>query len=390
MARYKKPYSLWLRKIRPGLSVFYAKVWDQRDKRITISTGQTDRDKAVAWCERQLAAGRLIPDRMLTLQEWAIKRYWWEWGACLYTQARLKRSPTGKPAIAKRHVEKCRYILHHKILPYHGRLKLDKITVADCEKLLFEWAGKHSHKTANHFRSVYAVMLTEAVRLEILPANPWDRVPRLAVDSQRRGILTLAEARRLLDRTTVETVWKGHWVYYFASLVAATTGLRQGEVLGLRRENLFPDHLHVEYSWSERYGLLPTKTKRTDDLPIPRMLHTLLSREIDWDGYLFSTSGGERPTTANNAVNALYSAMRRIGITDSERRERGIVFHSWRAFFVTNLIGAGVSRAVAMSVARHKTESISEHYTALGTEHFEEVRRVQSALLERTGNVVPG
>ena len=103
-----------------------------------------------------------------------------------------------------------------------------------------------------------------------------------------------------MNPATVENIWAGNYLYYVANLLSSVTGLRQGEVLALKKEQIYPDHITVEHSYQRKYGLGPQKTKRgTDELPIPRMVYDKIKPLLKWDGYVFSFSGGERPCSGN-------------------------------------------------------------------------------------------
>jgi len=51
-----------------------------------------------------------------------------------------------------------------------------------------------------------------------------------------RGILTLEEVKRLFDESTINEVWGGSLTHFTINLLAASTGLRAGEIQVLRSE----------------------------------------------------------------------------------------------------------------------------------------------------------
>jgi len=225
-------------------------------------------------------------------------------------------------------------------------------------------------------------MLAEAARLKVIEENPWKRVLSLMPSSKKRGLLTIAEARQLLNPATAESIWNGHHLYYCINLVAALTAMRQGEILALRKENVFPDHLHVEHSWNIKYRLGRTKTKEVGYVPIPAFLYREIERYLDWDGFVFSLKSGKRPITGGKVTTWLYRAMRNIGISEHERVERNLTFHSWRHFFNTYLRSRGVPDAKIRKVTRHKTEEMTDHYTGFTLEDYREVYDAQDGFGE--------
>ncbi len=384
MARYKEPFTLYSIKTKKGAKVWYYRTYDKNGKRTHgRSTGLSSKTLAWQYCQKLLTKGQLIPQKTPTLAAWVKNRRWWIWGECLYIRGKLARSTEDRPGITKRYADTNCRLLKNKIIPAHGDKYLDAITPEDCEKLLFFWADQgYTHKTINSWASVYRVMMNEAARLMIIKENPWERVPSLIPNMKQRGILTMAEARTLLNPATAETIWDGHHLYYCINLVAAFTAMRQGEILALRRENVFPDHLHVAHSWNIKYGLGKTKTKIISDIPIPGFLYREIKRYLEWDGYVFSYNCGKRPATGNCVTEWLYRVMRNIDITEAERKKRNLTFHSWRHFFNTYLRSRGVPDAKIQAITGHRTQELTEHYTKFGLEHYKDVYDAQDGLGE--------
>jgi integrase len=346
------------------------------------STGETSKTLARKYCDALNRQGRLIPEKLPTLAEWAASRRWWAWGECEYLRGQLARSSTEKPAVSRAYADKCARDLAAWILPHHGGLRIDKITAADCERLLFAWreAGL-SAKTINNRASIHRVMMAEAERLGMITRSPWRQVSAFVADKSGKGILTVDEARRLLNPETVETVWAGNHLYYVANLAAAVTALRQGEILALRQEHIYPDHIHVAGSWDIKYGTGPTKTRRVDDIPIPRFLYDQLSRYLAWPGYVLSYTSGRRPATGSKITAALNAALVRIGISEEQRVARNIKFHSWRAFANTYFRSCGIPGEKVRQITRHDTEEMTEHYSRFRVEDFHDIAEAQESMV---------
>lgn len=385
MPRYKEPYTLYSVKTKKGIKVWYYRTHDKNGKRTSgRCTGQTSKTLARRYCDQLMMAKELIPQpKSPTLAEWSKERQWWVWEKCSYIKGRLARSEADKPGISHRYADEALRILKDKILPAHGKKRLEAIAPEDCEKLLFSWPKKGaSYKSANNWASIYRVMLAEAARLKVIDENPWSRVLSLTPSSKRRGLLTMAEARKLLNPATVDTVWDDHHLYYCINLVASLTAMRQGEILALRQGDVFPDHLHVGHSWSIKYELGKTKTKIIGDVPIPAFLYQEMERYMIWDGFVFSFSYGKRPATGGKVTDWLYRALKNIGIQEHERVERNLTFHSWRHFFNTYLRSRGVPDAKVKAVTGHKTQAMTEHYTGFQLEDYREVYEAQDGLGE--------
>ncbi len=397
MARFREDFSLYSRTMKDGREVWYYRAYTEDGRRIAISTGKTSKTGARKHCNALLKEGRLIPPKVKvpTLGEWAEREKWWRWGECKYLHGQLARSDPERPAVSRRYADDALKILEDYILPAHGTGRLDKITPADCEALLFQWESDGlSKKTVNNRASIYRIMLTEAERLGIIARNPWDRVRSFKPASHPRGILTREEARRLLNPATVETIWGGNRLTYCANLLASVTACRLGEVLGLTREHLFPDHIHVSQSWKRKYGTGPVKTKRVDDIPIPRFVYDEIEKWSQWDGFVFSYCQGRKPAEPSRINDALRAAMAEIGIVNDaahrkekraplpgSQQDRNLSFHSWRAFANTFMRGRGIADAKVRQLTRHTSEAMTEHYTAFNPEDFADVAAAQDALV---------
>lgn len=381
MPRLKASYTLYTRVIN-GRKIWYYRVYDSEGRRISRSCGTTAKTRARDYCDNLLKDGALIPVDTPTLAEYAASRSWWVWTKCEYLRGRLARSTAEKPAVSHIYADKSLAALKAWILPYHGEKPLDKITAQDCESLLFTWQAEGlSAKTINNKASIYRIMMDEAERVGIIKASPWRAIRSFVPSKKGKGILTMAEAKKLLDPGTISKVWGGHQIYYLASLIAAVTALRQGEILALRREHVHQDHLHIDTSWHSKYGLGPVKTRRIDDIPIPQFLYDSIMSFCKWNGYILSFSMGERPATASKLTHSLNDAVEKIGIPTAERRERRISFHSWRAFANTYFRARGISGEKVRAITRHDTEEMTEHYSAFRVEDFRDVAEAQADMV---------
>jgi integrase len=393
--------------MKDGREVWYYRAWDGNIRIPGQCTGLTSKTEARTYCNKLKADGKLIPSKVKavevpkipTLREWAESEHWWVWGEgpgaprCRYLRAQLARSEEDKPAVSRRYADDALRELKKWILPYHGDKRLDEITPKDCEDLLIAWQeGKLpkgeskprkplSRKSINNKASIHRIMMSEAERLRVIDETPWLRVKGFKPGKHPKGILSIDEARRLFNPSTTTHVWKENQIYYSASLLSSVTGMRLGEVLALKRSDIFPDHVHVAGIWAIKYGLGKTKTKRIDDIPIPRFVYDAIDSWCAWEGFIFSFQRGVRPVSGNRTLGALYEALDRIGIPKEERTRRTITFHSWRAFANTYMRARGISGEKVRQLTRHDSEEMTEHYSAFRLEDFKDVAAAQEALV---------
>jgi integrase len=268
------------------------------------------------------------------------------------------------------------------IVPHFGAIHLDELKPSALEKWMFDLdADGLASKTIINISSAFRTITAEAARLKIINEDPWKRVSPFYPTSKPRDVLTISEALTLLNPETTKTVWSEGSLNYLVNLTAMLTACRQGEILALRRENIHPDHLDIEASWTIRYHSRgPTKTKRKAPVPIPPYLYKILNDFVQWDGYVFSYTAGQTPATGARITDSLYRAMENIGISEADRRDRNLVFHSWRRFANTYLRGRGLPDAKVRQLTRHESETMTEHYTNWNVESFADVAKEQQSL----------
>ena len=99
-------------------------------------------------------------------------------------------------------------------------------------------------------------------------------------------------------------------------------------------------------------------------------------------GYVFSLDGGTTPIK-EGIRRILYRAMGRLGISKEERKAHNVVFHSWRYYWNTKLIEAGMSIESVQAITGHKTQQMTEHYSkADGRAFGRQVQSIQERILE--------
>jgi hypothetical protein len=72
-------------------------------------------------------------------------------------------------------------------------------------------------------------MFKETFRLGVIQKDSASLVQKLQERSREKGILTIDEARLLLNPQTVTSLWEDNLKHYYINLLACTTGMRLGE-----------------------------------------------------------------------------------------------------------------------------------------------------------------
>jgi integrase len=375
--RVKADYSVWPRTMPSGNIVYYYQSYDENGKRtVPRSTGKRTLTEATRECNRLMKLGLLVPrEKIPTFEEYAVD--WWDINTCEYCQWKAAREPLTSTTIKTN-----RACMEQHVLPKWGKYKLDEITQYDIESWMLEM-------TRNGYKNTYVnnqfftlrIMLGDVVRRGILKVNPAEKIKKLARNSKKIEILKIPEVRKLFPLRW-ETVWENKYVY-MANKLAAYTGMRIGEIMGLRSEYVFPEYIAVRGQINSERVYTQTKTKVDRDIPITAGIYNDLKglMRINGNGYVFSGNGGERPITHSAIYNGMCGALEKIGINHDERIRRGLSFHAWRHFLITFLRMSDVSDKKAKEVAGHSSAFVNDQYTHLDTREFEDVREVQEKLL---------
>jgi integrase len=373
--RFHPPYTFYRRRLSNGQRVYYYRFYDADGERTAgRSTGETNKALAHQVVVRLIQEGRLTHTREISFEEYAAN--WWG-DQCPYVQGLQMRGKT----LTRKYIANQRAYLDNHVLPTFKTMKLSAIRPSHIERWLqaLRQSGM-SGSAVNHCHSVLRIMLCEARRLELIPSNPIESVRPVSYTAPSRQILSLEEAKALLDETKVGEFWADE-ITYCASLLAATTGVRLGECQALRIEDIHDGYITVAHSWDSRYeGLKPTKTKRVREIPITAKTAKWLSRITAGRscGFVFSLDG-KRPLYYKVLTKALYEALGKIGITEDERRRRCLNFHSLRHFFNSTMRGK-IPDAILRQLTGHSTEAMTEHYSHFRLEDFKPIVAIEESL----------
>jgi integrase len=374
--RYKQPFTVYPRKLKT-VTVFYYQCYDSEGRRTNgHSTGQRTKTAAYAYCMKLYREGKLVPEKKtITFGEFAAG--WWDIKTCKYLEWRQVQNP-----IAFSTIDHYKTSLEVHIKPYFAKTRLDAISPEVVQKWVLNLVKKgYTNASINMRIATLKIMMKEALRLKLINSNPVEKIKKLRADNKEVQILKTEEVQRLFP-SKWQDIWDTYEVYIFNKL-AACTGMRAGELLGLKGEHIHADHIHVCVQYSDKYGLIPLKTKDSRNIPITCFIHDELEVLIrkNGQGFIFSANGGTLPFTRNKIYKETADAFDRIGIFEAERKKRGIVLHHWRHFLNTALLMANVNTLKVQKVTGHKTLSMTKHYAHFDSREFTEVLDVQNRLL---------
>jgi len=234
------------------------------------------------------------------------------------------------------------------------------------------FAERLSASYINKILTAGTTALSWAYREGLIAHDPTDKLVRFSEMPEKRGVLTPLEAQALFAAK-----WKDKRAYA-ASLLACTTGMRSGEVLAIKLEDIESRILNVRHSWSYYDGLKSTKTGESRRVPLlPEVRAKLLELADDSphgpDGFVFYGSLANKPVDAKVLLDGLHETLEGIGIDSTAR---GIVFHSWRHYYAARM----ADRMTADQVSRvtgHKSRAVFDAYSDhITEENLEAVGRV--------------
>ena len=132
-----------------------------------------------------------------------------------------------QPAWAPRTVELYHHQIDNHIVPRIGHLRLDALKPLDIQEMMDDIVIAGALPTANKCRRLLLTALKQAVRWEIIPKNPVESVDPLPERHKERTLWTLEQASRFIESSRDHPL-------FAAFFLLLTTGLRRGELLGLR------------------------------------------------------------------------------------------------------------------------------------------------------------
>jgi integrase len=266
---------------------------------------------------------------------------------------------TAKPGLAPKSYIAYEMYLRRHIIPELGNLRLDKLNPEHVEALLTRKLEEGlAPQSVVHIRGVLRRALGRAVRFGLLGPNVAALTDPPRMQRREMAAMTPEQARAFLDAIGGDRL---EALY----LLALTTGMRQGELLGLRWPDVDLDggELRVVHALQRLEGALrlvnpkTAKSRRSVTLPAitvealrrhhSQQAEVRLSAGVDWKdaGFVFCTSSG-RPLEPRNVTRSFQRFLKRSGLM----RMR---FHDLRHSFATLLLIQGLSPRVVMEMLGH-------------------------------------
>lgn len=425
-------YYYLAKKQKPNRTYWYAYFPDPEDpKKVTTKSVEalrkmlkirdrspiTRKQEAIIITQRAIDAGLIDSDDSDPLFTDYVKEFW-DFDNSKYIRRRNKKNPD---SIGKDYALNLRGTFINNGEPHLPKdLRLSQVTTAIIEDVINDLIdeGRLSMATIKRVAQSMSVPLKEAARLHRILINPMLAVDPISSKPKERGILTESEMVALLTYMRTESeAGRFDQQVYLASVLSAYTGMRQGEIMGLKVDaiTLVNDQhgiILIHEAFAKYAGFKTPKGKRDRKVPAPRwlcdQLLELAKQNTNKNGLIFwSKQSKTNPISASYIRNRLYEAIAdlfekqegtegetipdgdkkdkddkqvMIRMGEVTRRNRNISFHSFRHYFVTQMRGK-LTENDLRSVVGHQSEAMTDHYTHDTTAGLLKIGEVTSNIL---------
>jgi len=215
-------------------------------------------------------------------------------------------------------------------------VKAGRVNVVDLLRQLNEWSGKLGHRSSTTL--LYFTGWIQFLRWERIPVDRDAIRGEVRPPKKRKSLggrpFTRAEITKVLNLVNHK--------YRTMILVAATSGLRAGEIGALRIGDADFSKSPVEiFVRGESSKSGKDRVAYCSDEAAAH-LKALIGERKDRNEFIFSTHGGR--FTGDAITAATSRLLKRAGVRekDGENRRHTLSFHSLRKFFTTFMVEAGV------------------------------------------------
>lgn len=274
----------------------------------------------------------------------------------------IKEKLRKKHGIHKRYITKQYGAIKNYWKPYFKDKKLGSLTRDDINSFIDILAASPTPTSLpgkNVIIKAGTLALRWAYRNEYFDKDITEGIMLFSGENQKREILTPELATAIFQYT-----WKNQ-TSKLANLLSMCTGLRAGEIQGLRKQDLGKNCLYIQHSWNYDDGLKTTKNneQRTAEIVFPELMSALIEQansnpyDEGLEGYIFWASIPGKPCESKLWLSDLREICKQAGIKDPS----WVTFHAWRHFFATYMHGKVQDKVLQMATG-HKTHAMLQHY----------------------------
>ena len=317
----------------------------------------------------------------------AYTKDWFIWGKCPYTTAEERRGRK----LDRDYIEISRRNFENYILPEFKDRKIKEITTGEIESWFTKLQEKGlSNRTINVYYTPLLLIFREAHRLKHINSNPCSDVRPLIDKVKLRTILTMDEYRKLFKGNAFHEIWNDQLIFYTLTFIAASCGLRGGELQALMNKYVDLEKLEIGifHTWKRKRKVVgdPKGTKKQRQavgdeevvgriIPITEEIAGYLRKchRLNPSGYIFSTTNGKKPVDHKSIRKYWMRALSKIGIDAQEYKARGLTFHSFR-HFANSYFNDHFEQNLTMQIIGHTTKQMNQHYDHVTEDRLKRIR----------------
>ena len=242
-------------------------------------------------------------------------------------------------------------VLRVHLLPFFGKMPLNKISALDIEKFKAEKikAGL-SNKSINNFLIIIGKCLKTAIEWEVIDKTP--KIKQLTIQKQKYDFLTEQELTILISHS--QGITKD------MIIVASRTGLRFGELIALEWQNLDLNSLEPKITVEKAIsrGVLGSpKSNKIRYIPIINDVFRMLAPQQQNKGLVFANNQGSY-LSQQTCINRLHQVCKKA-------KMRKIGWHTLRHTFASQLAQNGVSITFVRELLGHSDIRTTMRYSHL-------------------------
>lgn len=241
------------------------------------------------------------------------------------------------------------YIENH-IRPCLGEKRIGQLKAADIQRFYDMLSRKLASGTVRRIHATLHGILKAAAQARLIPRNPVEEVTPPKFSYQKKNVLTEEQIDRFMEVIQEDALW--HDLFY----TEFTTGLRRGELCGLRWEDFDAANGTLKICRTVRRekgnGLTTGDTKTyagTRTITLPPSLAVLLKerKRAAKTTWIFpDLLRPERPTAPDAAYRRMKLLLEQAGLPD-------IRFHDLRHTFATHALTSGVDVKTLSGILGH-------------------------------------
>lgn len=377
MPAIRKPFTIFLKTLSSGEKIYFYQYRKKNGNRSTpVSTGKTSKSEAMEYVTNLFLSGLITSGNgNFKKPSVSFKDFSKDFFEKDSEYMRWKNI-SGHP-LAPETVMSYKKFLRNQLLPFWNEWAINDITPADVKRWILWMMRKWSSKTSNNAQSVFNIIMKSAKENRLIDDIPSEGLTFRKCLRKNRVLLSVSELNAIYhsDKWVCES-------YRRFFLLAAVTGMRTGEIMGLLRSEVFDNYLNVIHSYSPHFGLGPTKTRVNRYVPIPPEME--LKKHC---GRKYAFEDKNHRVIKKGRV---YENFCRIcDDLNIDRESRFITMHTLRNAFISFMRSSRYGAVIDLkikAVVGHNDGSMTDWYTYWTPESMAEIYELQKELyLKITG-----